>query len=103
MKKVLVILFMLILSWSSSFSQAAADSSYLRKINFIEQKVATIKSLPKEDQKQYLTILSDVENRKNTLKSLLKIPIEKRDKIWDNDWNLNYLKAASKLENIPSK
>ena len=82
---------------------AQADSTYNNKISYIESKIAKIKNLPKEQQKQYFSILSDVENRKNILKSLLKTPVDKRDKSWQESWSQNYSKAAIKLESIHTK
>ena len=104
MKKILLYSAALIFFYSSGiFAQSSADSAYNAKINFIETKIAKIKSLPKEEQKQYYAVLSDAENRKNTLKSLLKTPVEKRDKVWQQSWDQNYLKAVGKLENIQTK
>lgn len=89
-----------VILFCSALVFAQADSSYSKKIEFIESTIAKIKSLPKEEQKQYLPILADVENRKNTLKALLKTSVAKRDKVWQDSWNQNYSKAEIKLKSI---
>ena len=104
MKKILIFSTALIFFYSSVIlAQSAADSAYNRKITFIETQIAKIKALPKEEQKKYYAILSDAENRKNTLKALLKTPVAKRDKVWQESWDQNYSKASGKLENIQAK
>lgn len=80
-----------------------ADVSYNNKIELLEQKITKIKALPKEEQRPYFAVLSDVENRKNILKSLLKTPIEKRDITWENSWTQNFIKASDKLDKINIK
>lgn len=101
-KLTLVLLFSIFIT-NALIAQAPDDLAYNQKIELIEQKIAQLKALPKEEQKQYITILSDVENRKNILKSLLKTPSTKRDKTWEGNWTQNYTKATNKLDKIPLK
>ncbi|MEP7169304.1 MAG: hypothetical protein ABI855_08025 [Bacteroidota bacterium] len=104
MKKILLLSIVLMFLYSTSlFAQSAADSSYNKQIAAIESKISELKNLPKDEQKKHYSVLSDVENRKNTLKSLLKTPVGKRNKAWEDSWNQNYSKASGKLENIQTK
>lgn len=84
-------------------AQTTADSSYENKISLLETKISKMKELPKDEQKKYFAVLSDVENRKNTMKFLLKTPVEKRDKSWEEKWMQNYSKASTKLDAIQVK
>ena len=103
MKKISLVLSLALSYASIVFSQSTTDADYTKKIELIQAKIASIKSLPKEEQKPYFALLSDVENRKNTLRALLKTPASKRDKVWEDSWNQNYSKATIKLENIKVK
>ena len=102
-KKLLLVLSFSVFIFSFLAAQAPSDVAYTDKIDLIELKISKIKALPKEEQKQYYAMLSDVENRKNTLKSLLKTPVAKRDKAWEETWKLNYTKASDKLDKIELK
>ncbi|MEO8151066.1 MAG: hypothetical protein ABI723_25760 [Bacteroidia bacterium] len=102
MKKLFFVICCLMLI-SKVLHAQTGDSDYLKKIDSLETKIQQIKSLPKDQQKQYFSVLSDVENRKNTLKSLLKTPSAKRDKTWEQTWTQNYTKASDKLKNIKLK
>ncbi|MEO5570441.1 MAG: hypothetical protein ABIT08_17720 [Bacteroidia bacterium] len=103
MKKLVLFVILTMLYSNLIFAQASADSSYNKKIDELEAGVSQIKNLPNDEQKKYYAVLSDVENRKNTLKSLLKTPASKRNKTWEDSWNQNYSKASDKLKNIRTK
>src|SRR5205085_10634611 len=103
MRKPVFIVFFLLLICKMLPAQTESDADYLKKIDSLETKIEQIKSLPEEQKKQYFTTLSDVENRKNTLKTLLKTPAENRDKVWEEKWTKNYIKASEKLKNIKLK
>ena len=104
MKNKLVIALVFSTLWVSiACAQSSNDSSLNKQIELLETKISKVKSLPKEEQKQYFAVLSDVENRKNTLKSLLKTPLAKRDQIWNDEWLQNYSKASNKLDKIQIK
>lgn len=103
MKKNILFIAVLILFSFCAPAQNSLDSSFNQKIATIENGIARIKNLSTEEQKGYFAILSDVENRKNTLKTLLKTPVEKRDKTWQESWNQNYSMAIRKLEGVQDK
>lgn len=87
----------------SAFSQSKTDSLYAQKIANIEFKISEFKNHSKDQQHKYHTLLSDAENRKNTLKSLLKTPPSKRNKTWEDTWEVNYNKLMSKLYSLKTK
>ena len=99
MKKLFITILGAVFISSYLFAQST-DSAFVTKINVLQAKISKIKEMPKEEQKKHAVVLSDVENRKNTLKSLLKTPSGKRDNAWTISWNENYEKALSKLANI---
>ena len=104
MKKIFITLLTVsVICLNFLFGQTSSDANYISKIEILEQKISKVKALPKEEQKQYFAALSDVENRKNTLKSMLKTPAEKRDKAWEDSWTLNYSRASDKLDKISVK
>lgn len=104
MKKLSILTFVLIcLSYVYAFTQSKTDSLYAQKITNIEFKVWEIKNLAKDNNQKYYAILSDVENRKNILKSLLRTPPANRNKTWEDSWDGNYNKVMSKLDNIKIK
>lgn len=98
----LTIIFLMLLS-NHLIAQTSGDTDYLKKIDSLVTQINQIKSLPKAEQKQYFSVLSDVENRKNTLKSLLKTPESKRDKVWEKTWTESYAKASDKMKNLKLK
>lgn len=95
--------FFLLIFYMPGFSQSNADSLYVQKIITIEYKISEIKNLSKDHQQKYHTLLSDVENRKNTLKSLLKTSPANRNKMWEDTWEVNYNKVIAKLYNLKTK
>jgi hypothetical protein len=100
MKRLLIIAGAMLLM--SSFVFAQTNDALAEKVKQIEARISRIKSdTPPAEQKKYYAVLSDVENRKNTLRSLLKTPPEKRDDTWRKSWDENYSKAMEKLDKLP--
>ncbi|MEP7263395.1 MAG: hypothetical protein ABI772_02800 [Bacteroidota bacterium] len=91
-------IYILLLVSISLQAQNVADDAVITKI---EQQVAEIKKTASADfLKKNQVALSDIENRKNSLKMLLKRPAEKRDAEWQNKWNSNYKHINEKLEQL---
>ena len=97
MKKLLFSVFITALSAFAAFSQTN-DTKHNEQIKSIEKKVTAAKSaIPAAEEKKYYAVLSDVENRKNAMKMMLKTPSDKRDAEWNRKWDENYSKAMEKL------
>jgi hypothetical protein len=80
---------------------AQSDPELNQKIESLEAKITKVKSeIPEADKKKYFSSISDVENRKNNLKSMMKTPVEKRDKNWQQTWDQNYLKANERIDKV---
>jgi hypothetical protein len=77
------------------------DSAYTQMITELESRISQVKALPKDELAKYHPLLSDVENRKNNMKFLMKTPSEKRDESWTKLMTQNYTKASEKLDKIP--
>ncbi len=98
-KRILLAASILLAISISTFAQSDADLN--QKIDNLEAKISQVKSsIPDADKKKYFAALSDVENRKNNLKSMMKTPVDKRDKKWQQEWDQNYAKANDKLGKI---
>lgn len=103
MKKIILSVLLLVFTGSALIFAQTESDAYTKKLDSLQAKISIIKALPAEEQNQYQAVLAEVENRKNTLRSLLKTPANKRDKAWEELWNQNYSKAANKLDKIPVK
>ncbi len=98
-KRILLAASILLAISISAFAQSDAD--LYQKIDNLEAKISQVKSsIAEADKKKYFAALSDVENRKNNLKSMMKTPADKRDKKWQQEWDQNYAKATDKLDKI---
>lgn len=85
-------------------AHAQSDAELNQKIETLEAKILKVKSeMPQGDMKKYSASISDVENRKNNLKSMLKTPSDKRGKNWQQEWDLNYMKANEKIDKIKAE
>lgn len=92
------IIYILLFTSTYALAQNVTDDTVIAKI---EQQVAEIKkSASSEFLKKNQVVLSDIENRKNSLKMLLKRPVEKRDQEWQNKWNSNYTHINEKLDQL---
>lgn len=101
-KRILVAASVILSTSIASYAQSDVDLN--QKIENLEAKISKVKSgIPEEDKKKYFASLSDVENRKNNLKSMMKTPADKRDKNWQQNWDQNYTKAHDKLDKIQAK
>ena len=83
---------------------AQNDADHNQQIQSLETKIAKVKSgLSDADKKKRMPAISDAENRKNVLKSMLQTPADKRDDKWQAQWNENYTKADAKIDKITAK
>ena len=97
MKKFTCILTCFLLLHSTIYAQ----DSYAVKVSALEQKIADFKAnIPKGEEKKYNVALSDIANRKNTLKAMLKTPEDKRNEQWKSTWEENYSKVNEKVNKL---
>ena len=100
MKKILLAAAFIAFGFLAAYSQSQ-DANLNEQITEIEKKVASAKAgIPAAEEKKYYAVLSDVENRKNSMKMMLKTPADKRDAEWKEKWQEHYNKAMEKLNKL---
>ena len=84
-------------------AQSASDSSYQNKIEILESKINSAKKNISKDDKKEMAAVSDIENRKNNLKSQLKTAAGKRSGNFNEEWNSKYSALLEKVDHLKSK
>lgn len=97
MKKILL---MLMLAASQLLAQSSDKSGEFARI---EQRLAEVKKNSSASElKNNRTAFSDIENRKNSLKMMLKTPDAERNEEWNNKWNKEVKLIEDKLSKLNS-
>jgi hypothetical protein len=94
------ILFILLMAASQLLAQSADKNSDLSRL---EQRIAeTKKNSAPADLKANRGVISDIENRKNNLKMMLKTPEADRNADWNSKWDKEYKLTEDKLNKLSS-
>jgi hypothetical protein len=79
----------------------AQEGTQERQLAAIEQKVGAYKKgADPESLKSNRSLISDIENRKNNMKMMLKTPAASRDKAWTEKWNEQHTVINDKLSKL---